>query len=66
MPRPSVRNPTSRVYWHPVPRQLAAPLPVPQMHTHGFTHPRYESAGGRRQGLPSARVVFRTNALEAS
>jgi hypothetical protein len=58
MPRPSVRHPTSCVYWHPVTRQLAAP--------HGFTHPRYESAGGRRQGLPSARVGFSTNALEAS
>jgi hypothetical protein len=39
MPRPSVRHPTSRVYWHPVTRQLAASLTLPQMYTPGFTHP---------------------------
>jgi hypothetical protein len=66
MPRPSVRHPTSRVYWHPVTRQLAAPLPVPQMHTHGFTYPRYDSAGGSRQSLPAGGVASSTNAREAS
>jgi hypothetical protein len=43
MPRPSVRNPTSRVYRHPVTRQLDASLILPHMHQHGFTHPRDEA-----------------------
>jgi hypothetical protein len=40
MPRSSVPTSLSRVYKHTVKRQLEITLTLPQIQTHGFTHPQ--------------------------